>query len=59
MSQIFRVRNKIFVEELKRYHFSCSTSVEYKENNSSFKILLINQNKKKNTSFKNKNQKID
>ena len=47
MSQIFRVRNKIFVEELKRYHFSCSTSVEYKENNSSFKILLINKNKKK------------
>ena len=47
MSQIFRARNKTFVEELKRYHFTYSTPVEYKENNSSFKnyILLISQNK--------------
>ena len=47
MSQIFRSRNKTFVEELKRYPFTYTTTVEYKEKNSSFKQynLLVSKNK--------------
>ena len=47
MNKIFRSRNRTFVEELKRFHFTYSTSVEYKENNSSFKkyTLLVSNSK--------------